>query len=465
MTGCSGDAGRGGGGLRHPPPQTLVSFLGSLAEADAALLAHLLRCPPCRESILDGVRQGRRLRSAEPRDLREADSARLWRRLRGRRGEDRARLAARLGSSDALLAALRLLPAESRSAKVAELARAHPWPVAAALLDAARSPAHELAERAELARLALLAAAEIPEGQGSTETLATVHLEIRLELARIARLRLDGEQADREIVEAARFLEVALDPLAHAGFCCELARLRRDQQRADEALALFERAASLYEDHDRQQEQAEALLDKGELELYLFLPQAAAESFDLAATLVPDGRLASATVVRALRGSTSSLTALGRLEEARRLLAGAVEGLGGRLDPADALELAALQARLAADAGDLRSAESQLELAARGLLDLGEARRAAVVYAELARLHLSANRPRDVRKVAERLEPLLADAALGEPLRAVLGRFRLLLLAGTARPSNARAVAEYLDRAGDDPRRARELSSPDPPKL
>jgi len=444
--------------LLHPQPASLAVFFSGLPEADAALLGHVLRCSPCRELVLTSLALRRGLGSIEAGDPARTDAGRLWNRLRGRRGaENRAALAARVKGSEAFLAALRALPADRQIAKVAELAKRQPWPVTIALVEAAKTAARDLAERQHLAQLAFAAAAEIPDEGGSSEAVAALQLEIQLEIARVARLLDDTGRADEAMAAASRLLGIALDPLAHAAFCGELARLRRSEQRFDEALALFERAASLFEDHDRTEEQAEAWLEKGELELFLFMPHAAVESFDLVVALLPEGGLESETVLRAFRGAASSLTAVGRVEEARRVLTSAPHEL---LRPIEDLVIRSMLARLRADGGDLDGAASERETIAQAMAGLGEARHTACAYVELARLRLVANRREEARAVARSLDLVLGSGRIAEPARAVLERFRLLLLAGTARPSTARTVADYLDRASHDPGLTLELPPP-----
>src|SRR5207244_9785935 len=74
-------------------------------------------------------------------------------------------------------------------------------------------------------------------------------------------------EAERAFARAARHLDRACDPNQSAIYCCLLANLREDQRRGEEALALRERAASLFAEIGQIDDQGQALLDKATLGL------------------------------------------------------------------------------------------------------------------------------------------------------------------------------------------------------
>src|SRR6202035_1020476 len=172
---------------------------------------------------------------------------------------------------------------------VLQSARHDAWATTAALLDLSREALPGDPPRAEaLARLAVLAAGEM-DAAGQPALAAELRAEACCQVGEACRLGGDLARAEEELGRAEEQLRRAFDAIGRAQFCAALGRLRRDQGRADEALALLGRAATLFEKHGNQADAAGALAEKGEMELRSFEPAEALETFDLAASLVPEG--------------------------------------------------------------------------------------------------------------------------------------------------------------------------------
>jgi tetratricopeptide (TPR) repeat protein len=137
---------------------------------------------------------------------------------------------------------------------------------------------------------------------------------------------------EEALAEAELCLADSTDPQARATFCRDLAKLRLAEGRHEEALALFERAASLFEDFDQTEDQAAAWLAEGDLCLRLGDFGRALECFESTGLLALEG-IDPSMILRAARGAAAALLEQGLVVQAREVLRAAVEqqGAGGTL--------------------------------------------------------------------------------------------------------------------------------------
>jgi transcriptional regulator with XRE-family HTH domain len=97
-------------------------------------------------------------------------------------------------------------------------------------------------------------------------------------------------------------LRAEATPSERAIFCRDLAARREAEERHEEALALYDRAACLFEDLGEIEDQATAWIAEGDLHLRLGDNAKALECFDSAALLATEG-LDPVLAIRAERGS------------------------------------------------------------------------------------------------------------------------------------------------------------------
>lgn len=148
---------------------------------------------------------------------------------------------------------------------VQRTAAEHPLPMTAALLTLARKSRDANPRRMrELSQLSLFFAQRSPLPERVKQALSA-----EAEALTGDSWRQQGKlhEAERAFGRAARHLEEAGDPYESANFCRLLADLRQDQRRFEEALALRDRAASLFAEVGQTDDQAQALLDKAGLEM------------------------------------------------------------------------------------------------------------------------------------------------------------------------------------------------------
>lgn len=178
--------------------------------------------------------------------------------------------------ADELLLELLALDPPERTAAVTSGERFRSFVVAERLLaEARRRPA----ERQDLANLAVLLLERWDEPRQEVRDLRA---EARAELADALRAGGQGEAAERELAAAAADLRESTDPQARARVCQAMAVLRNEQGRFDEAYALIDRAADLFEDADERTAQAAACLVAGRWAVCQGDLQRAAERFEAA---------------------------------------------------------------------------------------------------------------------------------------------------------------------------------------
>jgi tetratricopeptide (TPR) repeat protein len=227
---------------RHPERRWREAFLVSLDPAAAEIVGHLVSCKDCGSHALSVLRG----RQSPPgrHDLPPLDYSGLWQHLDDDGARTFATLCQERSDAEPLLdELLRRSPAE-RLNLVRRHGRFHSWVLADLLLAQANA---QPAQREEFARLALAISEHLADGHPDwavADLQAVAHCEIG------EALRAHGERdaAELAFARAAELLTDSFSILDRAKFCQFLARLRRDQERVDEALGLLERAADLLEE-------------------------------------------------------------------------------------------------------------------------------------------------------------------------------------------------------------------------
>jgi len=437
--------------LVHLGTEEILQLLAAEPEAEGKLL-HLLGCARCRQraaelAALDETRDetSREAGSPDDRALAAGGFGLLWARV----GEVESRAAAEVERDRAAARALRdellSLPAERRQQAIQDEPRLHSLGLARLLVAEGEEAAAADPPRAEaLARLALaigdrLAARRFGDAAvGGTRAAAWC-------LLGDARRR-SGKDPELAFRAAARHLAaVPLDGQARARFCHGLARLRQDQERTDEALALLARAAELYEQSDDRPGLGMALRAEGWLRLDEGDAEGARLAFDRGLdALGPAGSLGALLDVH--HGLAMANAELGQATDARKAVA------AGRdlydLLPSERERLLALarEAEVAEASGRDREAERiRLEAVAR-LWALGAPYDAVLVALELARAYLEAERREEVERLRAELAPLFAAEAINPHARtAIAGAF------AARRAGTFARVADFVARSRHDP--------------
>lgn len=430
--------------MKHPD-------LGSLPAQTRDLVGHLLACPLCRARALRH-HPGERALTAAARDLAALEYSALWPHLEAERARDVQRVAAEREQAAPLLDELLSLPEQERRERGVNDPRFRSYPLARKLIELTLTPpAGE--SGVPFGRLALdiahaLAGSRPAKPLLLSDLAAAAHGALGEALRRMGALGA----AEAALLEAARELTVAIlvDNDTRPFFCQTLASLRRDQNRLDEALALFGHAAELWRDLGFGEAEASAWLEQGELALLEALdPARALAAFDTAAT-VPglSGRLA----FLAFSGVLRSLAALDRPEEALHLLVLRKELHRFAPGSYEALELSALEGRLERQRGRLGLARRRLTEAFRGLLRSTAFPEAVQAGVELLRTLLLDRQGREKlpQVTAEILALARTDKLAPEVREAVL--FCLERKVDSRFPRLLRSLAEYLERSRLRPR-------------
>ena len=296
--------------------------------------------------------------------------------------------------------------------------------LAARLLKASGEAAPDAPRRAEhLAGLGLAIAGRLASPWGDFLVFGlTGSAWARIGEARRERGDLAG--AEQALAEARLRLDVLPVEAAERGlFCRLLARLRRDQERSDEALALAARALALAEAREDREEIGAATLDLGWMELADFESGAALPLFERAAAcfLDPDPVRPWFEARRGLALAASDLQDGMRVEEALRELR---EGAAG-LTPLDRLRIERVEAEV--DQARDRNAEALAALARvwRGLAEAGAPFEAVDTGLDLVRLSLEQGKGEELERFRAALPrlprlPVRLRAALALALEEIL---------------------------------------------
>ena len=309
-------------------------------------------------------------------------------------------------------------------------------------------------------------AGEIAVGLAAADPRAHLHRQLLVEV-RCARAhrRLDAADrsaAGRELRRAANQLAPDLG-YARALYCLALARLRRQERRWEEALALGERAVTLLDDHgttveaaQAQIEQGWALIDAGDPDEALPLLEAALPLVEGVAPWAVSGRL----------GLAVALAANGDTESASQLLAASDRLTAQVREPRMRQRLRWRGAQAARRCGQGGSAFRRLCRVVTGLLALGEDRDAAQALLELLALCLDHqwHRAFDGTSVRVALDALAESPHLHRRARNVIG-----LVAYVLHDPGRRCAAEVIANASryllDSRHRPDQTFRPTSPKI
>ncbi|HXO19607.1 MAG TPA: hypothetical protein VOA87_06735 [Thermoanaerobaculia bacterium] len=429
----------------HPPDEALLNYLGSLPIVDAGLLLHMLQCRRCgNRARLDlqpaagasGVRRLARFLGV--------DYSGVLTRREGEVKKTAALLKRRQAAAEPLIAKVMATPPDRRVEELREVARVDPWAVGWAFLRASREALPGNPGRAEsLARLAGVAIEEMDPVQHPAGLSEAFLAEALCQVAEACRLRGDLAQAEEELGRATEHLIGATDSTERADLSRFLARLRRDQRRWDEALALFGRASDLLSSLGRLYDAAEALAEKGEVELWMLDPDEALETFSMADSLLPQNP-PTGLVLRIHQGIARSYAYQNRFARAWQDLAAVRRRFALGEDTVEGLALTLLDGELAEGEGEVKVAEERLWRAWQGLFALGEPHLAAIAAIQLARLLLTRDRADDFAELASLIAPIFDAKGLHPSLLAALAVFRTAVRKGKVTVPLATAVLNHL---------------------
>jgi tetratricopeptide (TPR) repeat protein len=394
--------------------------LAGLGARERTLLVHVASCVACRRRL-----------SAEERDQLvpwtdpEADAAirRLLRELESESGLDGKMAAIQRERREAVERVRELLARPDSWGTAATEPRYASIEVAWQLLEAARDEEPLLALR--LVDLAWDVAGLLATRDPAALLHRQLLVEIRCERAHRLLDMADLAAAAGELRRAAGQLAPDLG-YGRALYCRVLARLRREQRRWEEALALSERAVVLLDDYgstleagQAQVEQGWTLIEAGDADEAQPLLESAMPLVDGVQPWMVTGRLGLAVARR--EG--------GDLEGADKLLAMADLLIAGVMEPGMRLHLRRLAAETARRCGHCCSALRRLGRVVTGLLAVGEDYEAAGALLELLALCLERQWPWAFKMGAVQLalDALFESPQLHPRARAVIGFLAYML--------------------------------------
>jgi hypothetical protein len=406
--------------MSHRTADDLIALLSALAPEQRESLFHLLSCERCRRRLVHVLADDGHGGSASEIDTSTPGGLdRLWARVASAAAFDVERLARELEQADALQAELLTIPDALRVEKIAAEPKYRSAALCRLLVESALRQLTADPMRAYRLDVLALAIADRLEPPVSASRIGALRSRCWTVMGEIGRRCGDLAEAEESFAMAARTLDPeALDSPERSFLCRHLARLRRDQERIDEALALFQRAAAVAAVLSEDEDWGATLSDEGWLRLDEHDAESAVEPFEQAvAVLVPERSPGAALLARyglALAWAESGEVRRARAaqEDARRaqsLLPSAVDQLLGVW----------LDSRVEARCGEVGPAADRLELAVRALTAEGAAYEAAAVALELARLLAEHGRPEGLAQVAALLSPILDSGKLHDLAREV----------------------------------------------
>jgi tetratricopeptide (TPR) repeat protein len=231
----------------RPEPEKHLSFtvlerlMPPSGSGDAERLAHILRCERCSEAAL-------MILELPPAHGPKPDYAAVFARVEEGARRTLLWLAERWASASRFVEQVSDLPEGERLERIQTLARAEPWAVTTAFLEVAREEGRTNPERAaELARWAAVAAEQMDPERAPPGKRAGLLGQSECLLGDAFRRGADPTRAEEAFARAAAHLAQTSEAELHAGYCLLLSRLRRDQGRMEEAVALLHRARTLYD--------------------------------------------------------------------------------------------------------------------------------------------------------------------------------------------------------------------------
>lgn len=332
----------------HPSREVIAAWLRAQGPGGRPLLHHVLGCAHCAETTAALVAEADRALGERnlARDRAVEAYRGLWTRLDERITPDVEDLRRGRAEAERQVAELLARPPAERLALLRREPRLGTWQVAERLLRcAADAPAADPASALALAELAAEAVARLDREAHSEGLLRELEAEAHLRLAEARRIGGGLDDLDRADAHLRQAHEIAgPDPWPERGeFCRTLARLRQDQGRSDEALALFGRASDLLEDSGRTGEAIAARAEEGTLDLDLWRVEEAAAAFDTVAALCLGPGVGDPVAL--IEAAAGSLARHGRTEVGLHLLEQSRQNLAPALGPDAAEELAAAEER------------------------------------------------------------------------------------------------------------------------
>lgn len=433
--------------MTEPPAHLDATLLTALDVGERSLLLHVATCSFCRKLVAGELDERRR----EARDEAAANTAIL--RLLGE--------LERGAGLDAKIAAVERQRRQARELVRELLGRPDGWGMATVdpryaspevvwqLLEAAPD------EAPVAGRQIIDLAGDLAIEVAALDPAPSLHRQLLVEV-RCARahLLLDagrrGETA-RELRKAAKLLRPDLG-YSRAVFCRTLARLRREQRRWDEALALADRAVSLFEDYGSAFEAGQAQVEQGWLLVDAGEPDEAIPVLRGALPLVEG---AAAVGVTGRLGLVAALCECGERAEARGLLAEADAITATVIDLASRQRLCWLGGQVARRCGRGPSAFRRLCRTVDGFFALGDDHAAARALLDLVALCLDHDWLRALQLPAQQLAfgTLFESPQLPPRTRSVIGFVAYVLQ--DAEPRRAAEVvanaSRYLVEARDRP--------------
>lgn len=257
-------------------------------------------------------------------------------------------------------------------------------------------------------------------------------------------LRLLGERvpAEAQFAAAVQYLTGPPSSAERAGYCEMLASLREAQGRFDEAAALLWRAVAIHRAMRRFEEQGACLCRVAFLGLQDGQIEAASRLFSQARGLLPFER-SPGLAARCSLGFALCLALLGEKEQALFLRKESLNLADRVTDGRDLLEIDWLEGRLAEALGEHETAERNLGVVRRHLVQQGRLAEAALCSLDMARVFLWTDQE-------ERIGELIAELRAGFPVS--LDQARMLMALQDFR----RAVANDMD-VEDASRKAADL--------
>ncbi|HKH48694.1 MAG TPA: hypothetical protein VKM72_28855 [Thermoanaerobaculia bacterium] len=434
--------------MNHPKPSVLRNFLQSLDAADAGLVLHLLECPRCsRQSWGQLTPRPMRRRPGEPQppEPEPALYERAFARMAERVGRAVSQVDEERRQADSLAAELVALPRSERQAAVAAEPRFRTFFVSWRLLERSWL-AEDAAESESLGRLAASIAERLdgagPGGSAEQGLAVGAWCAVGEACRRLERL----DAAEEAFVRASSHLEKSVDPTDNAEYCRCLARLRRSQRRFDEAMALLERAATLFGGAGQARDQALTLADLASILLKEEDVDSAVIMLDRVLALGPaavDPGLASGPG----EGLAGCLVALGDPLQGRRILAALAERPGRRRTAVDRAVLARTEGLIAAFARQEHQAEVLLREAWNAFHRSAAAGYALLVGLDLAALFRRQGRAANLRALAGEIRIAFQSRTLAEGVRTAVDDLVSILEAGSVPAEHLAGIARYVARA------------------
>jgi hypothetical protein len=259
----------------------------------------------------------------------------------------------------------------------------------------------------------------------------------RARLGEALRLQDDVQEAEAAVGAAlAATEEVHVGAPERALYCHQLALMRRDQGRVDEALGLLARAAEIHRGLGELPELGEVLAEKGRI-LVDEDARAALSPLQLAGELIP-GVTRPWPAARACQALALGYAEIGEPEAAARMLE-ASRALGAHVHGKRArLLLAWADGEIAGQLGRSEEAAEGLGGAVRGLVESGRLFDAALAALDLAEVHAESGRRAALEELAREVEVLLAPRL---PAAAALALRVALRVAGRQEVATAYVLA------------------------